>query len=145
MALEIDWREPPLSLEDRVKAELKKNPGRWARIKTGMKSATGKFAWRKEGFDAESAPSETDAKLFDIYVRWPAAPTPTTASKTKTTPVNTKDGAPIPAAGVTAGLQIPTSGDVSGGYLASRSRRGIPADGADTVRPVGHNPSPVRP
>lgn len=157
MALEVDWREPPLSTEERLKELLKHHPGRWARVKIDMASPTSRSAWRKEGFESESHPAESNPKKFDIYARWPSPSTPgpkpapasepTTASKTK--PVTTKNGVPaVPKAPAPAGdtdLQIPTSGDVTGGYLASRAQRHVPADGAHGVRLAGPKASPVRP
>ncbi|POH58896.1 hypothetical protein [Arthrobacter glacialis] len=169
MALEVDWREPPLSTEERLKELLKHHPGRWARVKIDMASPTSRSVWRKEGFESESHPAESNPKKFDIYARWPAASMPgtrsavgltttspvaaahaaepTTASKTK--PVTTKNGVPAVAkAPVPAGdtdLQIPTSGDVTGGYLASRALRHVPADGTHEVRLSGPKASPVRP
>lgn len=71
MTLEIDWREPPLSTEDRLKEVLKAHPGRWARIKKSMASPTASSPWRKAGFEAQSSPAESDPKKFDIYARWP--------------------------------------------------------------------------
>lgn len=169
MALEVDWREPPLSAEERLKGLLKHHPGRWARVKIDMASPTSRSAWRKEGFEAESHPAESNPKKFDIYARWPAASTPgtraavglmtrssvaasqtaepTTASKTKA--VTTTNGVPAaPKAPAPVGdtdLQVPTSGEVTGGYLASRAQRHIPADGAHEVRLAGPKASPVRP
>ncbi|MHA7270420.1 hypothetical protein [Arthrobacter sp. HLT1-20] len=166
MALEVDWREPPLSTEERLKDLLKHHPGRWARVKIDMASPTSRSAWRKEGFEAESHPAESNPKKYDIYARWPASSTPgtrpavglstpgpasaaepTTASKTK--PVTTIDGVPAKvkeqAPKDDSDLNIPTSGDVTGGYMASRASRAVAADGAKEIRLAGHNPSPVRP
>lgn len=163
MKLEIDWREPPLSGEEQLREVLKHHAGRWARIKKDMASSTASSAWRKHGFSVQVHPAESDPKKFDIYARWPesstpgtpaavgsqtpapAAPAPTTASKTA--PVTTKDGVsskPKPPADG-SDLIIPTSADVTGGYLASRASRAVPAAGESAVRVIGHNPSPVRP
>lgn len=163
MKMEIDWREPPLSGEEKLREVMKHHSGRWARVKKDMASSTASSAWRKHGFNVQVHPAESDPKKFDIYARWPesstlgtraavgtqtpatTAPHPTTASKTA--PVTTKDGVPTkpkpPADG--SDLVIPTSGDVTGGYLASRASRAVPTNGESEVRVIGHNPSPVRP
>ncbi|WP_315913601.1 hypothetical protein [Arthrobacter sp. lap29] len=165
MELEIDWREPPLSGEAKLQTILKHHAGRWARVKKNMASSTASSAWRKAGFQTEVHPVEGTPKRYDIYARWPERsaetmpgasatpaavaspqpPAPTTAGKT--TPVTTKDGVPVkdPAPADASDLQIPTSGAVTGGYLASRTARAVAAGGAKEVKLVGHNPSPVRP
>lgn len=154
MALEIDWREPPPSPEVRLKAELKKNPGRWARVKINMASSTSAPAWRKEGFEAQAHLVEgSSPKNYDIYARWPLASPPATQPSTGSqTPGATpaKESAATskpkpPASTDDTDLHIPTSGDVTGGYLASRANRGVPAEGAHAIRLAGPTASPVRP
>lgn len=156
MALEVDWREPPPSPEARLKEELKKNPGRWARIKVDMKSPTSAPAWRKEGFEARALAAESDPKKFDIYARWPASSTPGTRAavglpKHEPEPEPAPAAEPSPAKAKTpapkdnSDMHIPTSGDVTGGYLASRANRGVPAEGAHAIRLAGPTASPVRP
>lgn len=143
MALKIDWREPPPSAEDRLRAELKANPGRWARIKTNMSSPTSCTPWRKEGFEAQAAPAEEQEHRFDIYVRWPATKTSRPATA-KAPPAPKRAPADDPPAD-RIDMAIPTSGDITGGYLQSRAKRGVPATGADHVRLAGHGQSTVRP
>ncbi|NVM97809.1 hypothetical protein [Arthrobacter sp. SDTb3-6] len=72
MALEIEWREPPASLDpkDRLIAALKENPRKWARVKAGMKSGTGHHTWKKLGLEAVSRPNDKDDTLFDVYARF---------------------------------------------------------------------------
>jgi|GEM_PF-6919958 len=76
MALEIEWLEPPLSIEERLKEALKRQPGRWARIKKSMASPTSRTAWRNDGFEAVAHPAESDPKRYDIYARWPVGGDP---------------------------------------------------------------------
>lgn len=74
----VEWKEPPahavMTGRDQLVALLKRNPGRWARVKRDLKSKTGTATWKKLGLDAVAAPAESDATKWDIYAR---APEPT--------------------------------------------------------------------
>jgi hypothetical protein len=71
--VEIIWQDPPT--EDRSKAglvveQLKKFPGRWARVATGMKSSAGSVAFKNKGCEAVSRRA-ADLKTWDVFARWP--------------------------------------------------------------------------
>jgi hypothetical protein len=146
VALEIDWCEPPLSAEARLKVELKKNPGRWARVKKSLASPTSRAAFRKEGFEAEAHPNEESPQRFDIYVRWPvtggapAVPTRVTQSKPVAAASEAVvNGAPArqePPEDDTV-LTAPVAAVAAGGYLAARAARHVPAEG---LHKIGQRP-----
>lgn len=73
----IDWKEPPaavlLTATELVAAELKANPGRWARVAKDLKSKRA-APWKKLGLEVVTAPAESDATLWDVYARAPQAP-----------------------------------------------------------------------
>jgi hypothetical protein len=126
MTLAIEWKEPPPSADprDRLIAALKAEPGKWARIKVGMKSPTGHYVWKKLGFEAVSRPNDTDEALWDVYARFvPTQTNGTGAGKGRT---NANGVVPPSDSGE---LAEPKPGTLAAGYLEQRRQRGIPAQG----------------
>jgi hypothetical protein len=57
-------------------AELKANPGVWALVREGSKSAAPAITYKARGCVATSHRVNTSPDRFDIYAMWPAEETP---------------------------------------------------------------------
>lgn len=75
MAWIAEWKNPPASAfkseRELLEDDLRACPGRWARVQRAMKSKTAYSSWRKQGFEAVTAPAETNPELWDVYARAP--------------------------------------------------------------------------
>lgn len=75
----IEWKDlpvRPVKPKSRVEAiveELKKFPGRSARVARNVKSSSATATWRNRGCKAQVRQAEDSPKLFDVYAWWPAA------------------------------------------------------------------------
>lgn len=56
---------------DQDVAELKANPGVWAVVREGAKSAAPAFTYKQRGCVAQSHRVNTSPDRFDIYAMWP--------------------------------------------------------------------------
>lgn len=75
----IDWGDPPHSPTSTkwwrrdIIAELKKNPGEWARVETRVPTSRVQ-GWKNQGCEATTRTVAHDAdgnRLADVYARWP--------------------------------------------------------------------------
>lgn len=75
----IDWGDPPQSPTSikwwrrEIIAELKKNPGEWARVETRVPTSRVQ-GWKNQGCEATTRTVDHDAegnRLADVYARWP--------------------------------------------------------------------------
>lgn len=75
----IEWKEIPArpgrpkSKVALIVEELKKYPGRSARVARTVKSSSATATWRHHGCHAEVRQAEDNPKLFDVYAWWPEA------------------------------------------------------------------------
>lgn len=74
----IDWRDMPERKQDRKKSrvtriieELKKHPGKSARVVRNAKSSSATSTWRSRGCVAQVRQAEDNPNLFDVYAWWP--------------------------------------------------------------------------
>ena len=80
----MKWKTPPkrtagrgMAVQiDRDVAELKANPGAWALVRKGAKSASPATSYKARGCVATSHRTNTNPDRFDIYAMWPADETP---------------------------------------------------------------------
>lgn len=77
--LDIEWKEIPDRQRDRQKSrvariveELKKHPGRSARVVRNARSTSATATWRKHQCVAQIRQAEDDPELYDVYAWWPA-------------------------------------------------------------------------
>jgi hypothetical protein len=121
MSVKIIWQDPPasalMSPREAIAAELKRHPGRWALVSSGLKSKTGVNLWKKLGLEAvpSSTGSTTEGNLrWDIYARAPestAAQRAERAAATVTTQVATPEQAkkaPLVTQKVSKARDLPT-------------------------------------
>lgn len=75
---DVEWMEPPaeafMSTRELVVKELKKNPGRWARVLKDRKSRAGTTWWRDQRLEVVVAPAASAPELFDVFARAPGRP-----------------------------------------------------------------------
>ena len=74
----IEWKEIPDRQRDRQKSrvaliveQLKKHPGRSARVAKNARSTSATATWRKHGCVAQIRQAEDDPNLYDVYAWWP--------------------------------------------------------------------------
>lgn len=74
----VEWKQipekpdPHKSRVKRIVEELKKYPGRSARVSRNVKSSSATATWRNYGCMAQVRQAEDDPKLHDVYAWWPA-------------------------------------------------------------------------
>lgn len=76
----MKWQKPPkssagrgMSLRiDQDVAELRKNPGEWALVREGIRTASPVTSYKTRGCVATSHRVNTAPDRFDIYAMWPA-------------------------------------------------------------------------
>lgn len=125
----LDWADPPAA-DDAIKqgilAQLQASPGRWACIIKDRSGTALAQEWMKLGVEARAVRNNPTAKppRYDIYVRWPAAKTPTVSLAVR------EEAAKVRQAvhGGTA-LVPPPAARPNGGYLTQRAHRGTPEGG----------------
>lgn len=80
----MKWKKPPhheagrgvaLRIDADV-AELRKNPGEWAVVREGVKTASPVTSYKNRGCVATSHRVNTSPDRFDIYAMWPADESP---------------------------------------------------------------------
>jgi hypothetical protein len=82
--MKIIWKDPPPAPQRdprgkhndsmRVVAELRKHPGKWALVETGLqpKPATStRMRWRRYGCEAEIRTDPNEPTTRVVYARWP--------------------------------------------------------------------------
>lgn len=76
---EMDWRPVPTRHRDKQKSriaaiveELKKHPGKSARVVRNARSTSATATWRKYNCVAQIRQAEDDPTLYDVYAWWPA-------------------------------------------------------------------------
>lgn len=75
----VEWKEMPVrpvkprSRVEMIVEELKKYPGRSARVARNVKSSSATATWRNRGCRAQVRQAEDNPKLHDVYAWWPAA------------------------------------------------------------------------
>lgn len=74
----VEWREMPERKVDRKKSrvllvveELKKQPGRSARVARNVRSSSATATWRAHQCVAQVRQAEDNPELFDVYAWWP--------------------------------------------------------------------------
>ena len=80
----MKWKNPPARKSgrgmshriDQDVAELKANPGVWAVVREGAKSAAPVRTYKERGCVAQSHRVNTSPERFDIYAMWPREETP---------------------------------------------------------------------
>lgn len=80
----MKWKNPPARKSgrgmshriDRDVAELKANPGVWAVVREGAKTAAPVRTYKERGCVAQSHRVNTSPERFDIYAMWPREETP---------------------------------------------------------------------
>lgn len=78
-AADMDWRTPPSRTElgktyDAQTEQLKRFPGRWARVITDQNHSNAPSALVRRGCQVTCRPVHTDDKpTWDVYARWPAS------------------------------------------------------------------------
>lgn len=131
----VEWRDPPaeavLSAREQLVNLLKANPGKWARVKCGLKSKTGTATWKNLGLEAVAAPAESDASLWDIYARGPEKSSPPRPGAPVTTPLVAPEKAkraPLVTQKVSKARDLPAptpaagAADGTGGDLEAQAR-----------------------
>lgn len=80
----VEWRAMPERKQDKKKSrvtrvveELKKNPGKSARVARNVRSSSATATWRSHGCVAQVRQAEDDPILFDVYAWWPNPEPPT--------------------------------------------------------------------
>lgn len=75
---EMDWRPVPSRRRDKAKSrvaaiveELKKHPGKSARVVRNARSTSATATWKKYGCVAQIRQAEDDPNLHDVYAWWP--------------------------------------------------------------------------
>lgn len=74
---DIEWKEIPVrpgrqkSRVALIVEELKKYPGRSARVARNVKSSSATATWRHHGCVAQVRQAEDNPKLHDVYAWWP--------------------------------------------------------------------------
>lgn len=77
---DVEWMEPPaeafMSTRELVVKELKRNPGRWARVLKDRKSRAGANWWKDQGLEVVVAVSASAPDLLDVFARVSRPPAP---------------------------------------------------------------------
>lgn len=74
----LEWGPLPARPRDNkskispIVEELKKNPGRCARVAKNARSTSSTTPWRKAGCIAHIRQAEEDETRYDVYAWWPA-------------------------------------------------------------------------